>query len=74
MKSRNICNLFGYWRFDSLELKAYMNFSYGENPRGLCISKSFVDVRGDTINITFTLPLGLKKGRDIKRARWASIP
>ena len=57
-----------------MEFNAYMNFSYGENPRGLCISKSFVDVRGDTINITFTLPLGLKKGRDIKRARWASIP
>jgi len=26
MKSRNVCNLLGYWRFDSLEFKAYMDF------------------------------------------------
>ncbi len=26
MKSRNLCGLLGYYRFDSLEFKAYMNY------------------------------------------------
>jgi len=52
-----------------------MNFSYGEKFKGFLFSNFESSKEKDKVNLSkYVLKLGLKKGRDIKRARWASNP
>ncbi len=62
MKSRNLCNLLGYRRFDSLEFRAYMNYWYGYNLKGLLSAfRSSEKEKGEIILATLLLIWTIKK-------------